>query len=95
MVQSLSKEWPDVVGTNIRKTRPDQRLTLDDLSRLSGVEAASLSKIERGKRDPKLSTLVEIATALRIALPKLFQADGEVSDSAAEPNQNGYDLDGE
>lgn len=95
MVKTLSKEWPDVVGTNIRKARNDQRLTLDDLSRLSGVEAASLSKIERGKRDPRLSTLVEIAKALRIALPKLFQADGEVSAPATEPRQHGYDLDGE
>ncbi|MFG5382748.1 helix-turn-helix domain-containing protein [Yoonia sp. R2-816] len=83
------------MGANIRKARSDQRLTLNDLSRLSGVEAASLSKIENGKRDPKLSTLVEIAKALRTDLPILFQSQRDGLAKEIKLSQDGYDLDGE
>lgn len=95
MERHANQKWPHIVGANIRKARSDQRLTLNDLSRLSGVEAASLSKIENGKRDPKLSTLVEIAKALRTDLPILFQSQGDGFAKEIKLSQDGYDLDGE
>ena len=87
------EQWKQILGIEIRRRRTEQSLTLEALSRLSGVEAASLSRLERGMRDPKLSTLVQIATALRLELPDLFRPD--TPDAPVEKAVQGYDLDDE
>ena len=51
-------------------------LNLEQLSLLSGAAVPTLSIIERGKRDVKLSTLVSLADALRVELPDLFTVNG-------------------
>ncbi len=60
---------------------------------LSGSTVPTLSNIERGKRDVKLSTLIALAAALRIDLPILFAGE-EISEKNAEPfgTSEGYDL---
>lgn len=68
--------WAERVGVALRARRLDLGLTLQDLSRLSGSTVASLSLIERGKRDVKLSTLVALAAALRTDLSAVLRADG-------------------
>lgn len=87
------QQWRQALGMEIRRRRTEQSLTLEALSRLSGVEAASLSRLERGMRDPKLSTLVQIATALRLELPDLFRPN--TPDEPAAKAVRGYDLDDE
>lgn len=52
------------VGENIRRLRRDKSLTLDGLSKLSGVKANHISKLERNESDPKLSTIFKLMNAL-------------------------------
>ncbi len=91
------KGWAAIVGANLRATRKSAKLKLEDLSRLSGVGLASLSHIENGNRDVKLSTLIRLADALRIAVPDFFtmgsgvQADSQ-PDEATDQTSIGYDL---
>ena len=68
--------WAEKIGTNIRENRKNLGLSLEDLSLLSSCTVPTLSYIERGKRNLKLSTLVSLATALRIKPSELFQEDG-------------------
>jgi transcriptional regulator with XRE-family HTH domain len=57
--------FPDVdVGANIRALRKRRRLSLNELSRLTGISASNLSHMELGKSAPTLSTLAKIAAAL-------------------------------
>jgi len=51
------------VGAKIRAYRKRKKLSLTDLSRLTGIAASNLSSIELSKSSPTLSTLMKIASA--------------------------------
>ncbi len=54
------------VGEQIRAFRKKKKLSLIDLSRLTGIAASNLSSIELGKSSPTLNTLVKIASAFQL-----------------------------
>ncbi len=86
--------WAEKIGGKLRARRKHLRLSLEDLSRLSGSTVPTLSNIERGKRDVKLSTLVSLASALRVDLSELLDGNKDQGPKAGpEPNPTGYDLD--
>jgi len=83
------------VGGKVRQRRKALGLNLNDLSRLSGIAVPTLSLIETGHRDVKLSTLVRLANSLRISIADLMLTDRDtqtLTDSDQQPP--GYDLDG-
>lgn len=49
----------------IKLARIEQGLTQGELALKAGISVSYLSLIERRKRDPSISTLVKIATAVR------------------------------
>ncbi len=53
-----------LVNTRLRALRESRGLTLDDLSRLTGIASSNLSQIETGKTDPRWSTIMRILDAL-------------------------------
>lgn len=57
----------------VKKVRLEQNMTLETLAKLSGISKGHLSKIERQERDPKLSTLIQIAMALKVNLNELYK----------------------
>ena len=54
------------VGAQIRAFRKKKKLSLIDLSKITGIAASNLSSIELGKSSPTLNTLVKIAAAFRL-----------------------------
>ena len=46
---------------NIRRLREENKLSMDELSRLSGVSKSTLAQIERGDGNPTISTLWKIS----------------------------------
>jgi transcriptional regulator with XRE-family HTH domain len=52
------------LGRRIRGLRQGQQLTLSDVASSAGVSVSLLSQVERGKTDPSLDTLRDIADAL-------------------------------
>jgi transcriptional regulator with XRE-family HTH domain len=59
-MQTRLKEWREKRGLSLRK-----------LGELSGVHYVSLVKLEGGRLDPQLSTLLKLCTALRVELSQL------------------------
>ena len=57
----------------VKKVRLEQNMTLETLTKLSGISKGHLSKIERQEREPKLSTLIQIAMALKVNLNELYK----------------------
>lgn len=57
----------------IKRIRQEKGITLETLSMLSGISKGHLSKIERQERDPKLSTTIQIAKALKVNLTDLYE----------------------
>ncbi len=92
-LDSDTQRWAQQIGQKIREHRKAQGLTLDGLSRISGATVPTLSHIERGTRDVKLSTLVGLAKALRMEFPVLLAASGSVDTEQSTPTVDGYDLD--
>jgi len=70
----MPNEIVKVVGTNLRRLRTDQGLSLSDLSRSSGVAKATLSALEGGRGNPTLETLSALAAALEIPMGDLITA---------------------
>lgn len=86
--------WAETIGRKLRERRKSCGLSLEELSRISGSTVPTLSHLERGTRDVKLSTLVSLAGALRIELPELFNETRKPNDDLkAESSPVGYDLD--
>ena len=59
------------VQTRIREWRERRGLSLRKLGELSGVHYVSLVKMEAGRLDPRLSTVLKLCQALRVSLSQL------------------------
>lgn len=57
----------------VKKIRLEKNITLETLSKLSGISKGHLSKIERQEREPKLSTIIQIALALKVEVSDLYK----------------------
>ena len=57
----------------IRQLRERKGVSLRELARLSGVGAATLSRIESGEGNPRLTTLVRLAEVLDVSMQQLFE----------------------
>ncbi|MBT2132653.1 helix-turn-helix transcriptional regulator [Planktotalea lamellibrachiae] len=86
--------WAKKIGASIRTKRKLLGLNLEDLSRLSGSTVPTLSHIERGTRDVKLSTLISLAGALRTDLAELIvgNRDQQSPQPSSADGGDGYDL---
>ena len=56
----MEKKLKIRIGTKIKSLRKKKNLTLTDISRLTGVQLATLSRIENDASDIRLSTLMKI-----------------------------------
>jgi transcriptional regulator with XRE-family HTH domain len=55
-----------IVSKNIKRIRQEKDISLEELSKLSGVSKSMLSQIERGNGNPSLSTLWKIANGMMV-----------------------------
>ncbi len=63
------------LGHRIRHFRTRRGMTLDDLGAAAGVAASQLSLIENGKREPRISLLASLASALGVQPGDLLSAE--------------------
>ncbi len=71
------------VGAVLKRLRKDKQLSLEDLSKISGVSKLTLGNIERGETNPTLGMLWKISKSLSVPLMELFAAENSVSLSRA------------
>jgi quercetin dioxygenase-like cupin family protein len=60
------------VGERLRMLRQSQKLTLVELAKASGVDVATISRIETGKMSGTLESHVRLASALGLKLTDLY-----------------------
>jgi transcriptional regulator with XRE-family HTH domain len=72
------------IGQVIKNLRKEQRLTLVQLSQMSNVALASLSRMENGKMTGTLESHIQIAKALGLTLPQFYS---EVDKFKASQNE--------
>ncbi|BFJ00057.1 MULTISPECIES: helix-turn-helix domain-containing protein [Priestia] len=74
-----TEEMIKKVGSELRKIRVQNHLTLDELAERTGVSKLTLGKIERGETNPTLGVMWKITTGLNIPLTKLVSVEPSVS----------------
>lgn len=68
---------PPEIGPRLQAFRKERKLTLADLSVMSGVSRSMLSEIERGNANPTYGTLWHLTRALDIDLNSLIRGASE------------------
>ncbi|MBN4664197.1 helix-turn-helix transcriptional regulator [Pandoraea nosoerga] len=71
---ALSPIAPPPVGDMIQQMRKERGMTLETLSRASGVSKSMLSQIERDKANPTIAVAWRLANALGVRLDQLLGA---------------------
>jgi transcriptional regulator with XRE-family HTH domain len=61
------------LGSNLREARTRLELTQEQVAERSGVHATEVSRIEAGKRDPKVTTLERLAAAVEVPPGRLLE----------------------
>ena len=69
-----AKDLTPVVGGNLRRIRNHRGLSLERLSKLSGVSRAMLGQIELGQSAPTINVLWKISSALAVPFSALITA---------------------
>ncbi len=67
------------VGEQVRRLRKLRQLTIEQLSRASGVSSGMLSQMERGIGNPSFNSLVQVAHALEVPVARLLQGQPAAS----------------
>lgn len=73
-------------GGNVRRFREALGITQEDVSEASGLDRSYIGGVERGERNPTLTAILQLASALRIAPGRLFEgftSHGETPDNSA------------
>lgn len=67
----------DLIGTAIKETRKERKLTQEELGKLMGVQKAQISRLENNASNASIDTLIRVFSALKatvklqIELPNL------------------------
>lgn len=70
----------ELVGRNFARLRHEKGLTQEQVAELSGLSQQYLSDLERGRRNPTIITLYELAQALGVSHVALVEpTDDETS----------------
>jgi XRE family transcriptional regulator, regulator of sulfur utilization len=68
----LNRLNPPALGVHIQQLRKRAGLTLDALSKVSGISKSMLSQIERGQTNPTIGTVWALAEALKVDVSELI-----------------------
>lgn len=66
-----------LVGKNFARLRREQGLTQEDVEARSGFSQQYLSGLERGRRNPTVITLYELAQALGVSHEELVKSEND------------------
>jgi transcriptional regulator with XRE-family HTH domain len=67
------------IGAQIRLLRNRAKMTLSDVSAVTGISVSMLSMLERGAAGPSIGTLVAVASALGAHMADLFEGTSTVA----------------
>jgi transcriptional regulator with XRE-family HTH domain len=79
-----SAREPLVFGRTIRRLRRDRDLSQQALAGAAGIGAKHVSEIERGNREPRLTTITKLAKGLGLTPVELMGSFAEQLDAAGE-----------
>ncbi len=73
----MDMHQPPDIGPNIMNLRKQKNMSMDSLSKRSGVSKSMLSQIEQEKTNPTVVTVWKIARALDVSVEELLYTNGD------------------
>ena len=73
-----------LVGRNFKRIREDLKLTQEQVAERSGLSQQYLSGLERGKRNPTIVIVYELAKALGVAYLRLLEPSDDQPDQSTD-----------
>ena len=70
------------IGENVKRLRQDKGLTQKDLSKISGVKTALISKIERNDANTNVSTIYKLMNSLECSADSIFFDEENINSDA-------------
>ena len=70
-----SREPLENLGKTLKSMRGQRKLTLEQLSRMTGVSKAMLSQIEQGKVNPTVAVVIKISQSLSVSVSELLNIE--------------------
>lgn len=61
------------LGGNLKRIRVSKNVTQVEIAKILGVDRSFVSNIENGKNNPTLSTITNLAKALKVPIDELFK----------------------
>lgn len=61
------------IGQKLKQLRRELKYTQEDLAYKVGVDRSYMGFLERGEKNPTLSTLIKVAKALKVSLKDLLE----------------------
>jgi transcriptional regulator with XRE-family HTH domain len=75
----MSERESPAVGVQVQTLREQLGLSMRGLAELCGLSPNTISLIERGETSPTVSTLHQLATALRVPITAFFERRGDLT----------------
>jgi transcriptional regulator with XRE-family HTH domain len=63
----------EIFGRTLRTLREERKLTQEKLAQAAGLTTSYISDLERGMKVPSLTTILQLAAALRLQPPELLE----------------------
>lgn len=63
------------LGKNLRQIRKSKNFSQEKLANKAEIERSQISRIERGIQNPKITTLIVIASVLEVEVQSLLPTD--------------------
>lgn len=73
----MDNNQPPAIGLNIMNHRKQKNMSLDELSKRSGVSKSMLSQIEQDKTNPTVITVWKISKALDVSVELLLESNSD------------------
>ena len=71
-LQNSDKEYLILLGNHIRQIRLSKKISQTEIAYRCGFDKSNYNAIEAGKRNPTITTLLKIASALEVSLEEIL-----------------------
>jgi len=86
-IVSRDDEGVEALGQKIKTLRENKGMSLDEMSKMTGFDVETLSKIEKNEIQPQLGTVIKLSKALDSALGRLVSGHGDKLYSITRKNE--------
>jgi len=73
------------LAANLRRLRKERRWSQEMLAHFAGLHPTEVSRLERGLREPRLRTVVQVAAALNVPVQELIAPPEPAPEPAPVP----------